>query len=70
MLESHPAAGETPAFKGSAMLAVGETAEAVKELLREDIYTISGVWDLDNTQIIPVSVVFHAIRLSIYELSP
>jgi uncharacterized protein len=63
MLESHPAAGETPVFKGSVLLVVGETSEDIKELLRKDVYTTNGVWDLDNVQIIPVSV---SIHLSIY----
>lgn len=55
MLESHPAEGETPSFKGSMMLAVAENETAVRELLEKDIYTTSGVWDLENAQIIAVS---------------
>lgn len=54
MLESHPAEGETPTFKGSMMLAVAENETAVRELLAKDIYSTSGVWDLDNAQIIAV----------------
>ncbi|KAJ5176328.1 uncharacterized protein N7482_002205 [Penicillium canariense] len=53
MLESHPAEGETPAFKGSMMLAVAESEAEVREILEKDIYTTSGVWDLANAQIIP-----------------
>ncbi|OXV11372.1 hypothetical protein Egran_00867 [Elaphomyces granulatus] len=60
MLESHPAAGETPVFKGSALLVVGETSEDIKELLRKDVYTTSGVWDLDNVQIIPFKTALRA----------
>jgi len=60
MLESHPAAGETPVFKGSVLLVVGETSEDIKELLRKDVYTTSGVWDLDNVQIIPFKTALRA----------
>jgi hypothetical protein len=54
MFNSHPAGGETPSFKGSMMLAVGESEAEVRELLGKDIYAVSGVWDLENAQIIPV----------------
>ncbi|EKV19601.1 hypothetical protein PDIG_02020 [Penicillium digitatum PHI26] len=53
MLNAHPADGETPSFKGSMMLAVAENEAQVLELLSKDIYTVSGVWDLENAQIIP-----------------
>jgi hypothetical protein len=55
MLDSHTAAGGIPSFRGSAMVVVAENAEAVKELLSNDIYASEGVWDLENAQIIPVS---------------
>lgn len=54
MLESHPAEGETPAFKGSMMLAVAENEAEVRAILENDIYARSGVWDLAKAQIIPV----------------
>lgn len=54
MLNAHPAEGETPSFKGSMMLAVAESEAEVREILSKDIYTTSGVWDLENAQIIPV----------------
>lgn len=54
MLNSHPAEGETPSFKGSMMLAVAESEAEVRALLENDIYSRSGVWDLENAQIIPV----------------
>ena len=54
MLESHPAEGEVPNFKGSMMLAVAESEAEVRALLEKDIYSRSGVWDLANAQIIPV----------------
>ncbi|KAJ5570501.1 uncharacterized protein N7459_009931 [Penicillium hispanicum] len=53
MLESHPAEGETPSFKGSMMLVVAETEAAALKILENDIYSRTGVWDLENAQIIP-----------------
>lgn len=55
MLESHPAEGEDPKFKGSMLVALAESAAEVRELLSRDIYATEGVWDLENAQIIPVS---------------
>ena len=57
MLESHPAEGETPAFKGSMMLALASDEAEVRAILENDIYTRSGVWDLSKAQIIPVRCV-------------
>ena len=54
MLESHPAEGETPAFKGSMMLAMAADEAEVRAILENDIYAHSGVWDLSKAQIIPV----------------
>lgn len=56
MLESHPAEGETPSFKGSMMLAMAENEAEVRALLESDIYGTSGVWDLERAQIIPVCI--------------
>lgn len=56
MLESHPAEGETPSFKGSMMLAVAENEAEVRKILENDIYHRTGVWDLENAQIIAVCV--------------
>ncbi|KAE8390614.1 hypothetical protein ETB97_002335 [Aspergillus alliaceus] len=53
MVDSHPAPGETPPFKGSALIVVAEDEAQVRELIRKDIYTRSGVWDVENVQIIP-----------------
>lgn len=58
MLNSHPAEGESPSFKGSMMLAVAETEAELHELFANDIYGTSGVWDLEKAQIIPVCLLF------------
>ncbi|OJJ44751.1 hypothetical protein ASPZODRAFT_18322 [Penicilliopsis zonata CBS 506.65] len=62
MLESHPAPGETPAFKGSVMMIVAESVEQAKEIISQDIYTRTGVWDLENAQFIPFK---SAVRTSL-----
>lgn len=33
---------------------VAEDEQQARRLLEEDVYSKSGVWDLENTQIIPV----------------
>ena len=48
-----PKEGETPPMIGSALLVVASTKEEVLELLKNDIYTKSGVWDMNNVQIWP-----------------
>lgn len=58
MFDAHPADGETPSFNGSMLVAAGESAEQVKEMLARDIYTTSGVWDLENAKIVPVCFTF------------
>ncbi|KAI1173145.1 hypothetical protein F4777DRAFT_581269 [Nemania sp. FL0916] len=45
-------------FYGSALVCVASSKEEVIELLKKDIYTTSGVWDLDNTQIWPAKFAF------------
>lgn len=64
MLESHPAEGEDPKFKGSMLVALAESAAEVRELLSRDIYATEGVWDLENAQIIPVSFFFYLVLYS------
>ncbi|KAI1156331.1 hypothetical protein F4825DRAFT_446523 [Nemania diffusa] len=41
-------------FYGSTLVCVASSKEEILELLSKDIYTTSGVWDLDNVQIWPV----------------
>lgn len=54
MLNAHPADGETPSFKGSMMMVIAENEAQVLELLKNDIYVKSDVWDMEKAQIIPV----------------
>ncbi|KAJ5238551.1 hypothetical protein N7468_003170 [Penicillium chermesinum] len=54
LLESHPAEGEAPVFKGSMMMVVAEDEAAVRALLEKDIYAREGVWDLEKAQVYPV----------------
>lgn len=75
MLNSHPAEGETPSFKGSMMLAVAENEAEVRALLENDIYSRSGVWDLEAAQIIPVRtlsivslLLIHLLTVSIVQV--
>lgn len=54
MFNSHPQEGEVPSFKGSALMVVAENEQQARRLLEEDVYSKSGVWDLEKTQIVPV----------------
>ncbi|KAI9044834.1 YciI family protein [Aspergillus affinis] len=53
MVESHPVEGETPSFKGSMLVYAATNVEEVKDIIKSDIYTSSGVWDVEKAQIIP-----------------
>jgi hypothetical protein len=64
MLNAHPSEGETPSFKGSMLIYTVEKEEEAWELIRNDIYVKSGVWDVDAAQVIPVCPLFpHAMIL-------
>ncbi|KAB8075550.1 hypothetical protein BDV29DRAFT_171647 [Aspergillus leporis] len=52
MLNSYPAHGETPSFKGSVMIVVAEDEAQVRELIKKDIYATSGMWDVERVEII------------------
>lgn len=54
MLDQHPKPDDSVSFKGSVMIYVAESKEEVEELVKNDIYTKSDVWDLEKAQIIPV----------------
>ncbi|RAL05775.1 uncharacterized protein BO80DRAFT_420977 [Aspergillus ibericus CBS 121593] len=53
MLDKHPKEGESMTFQGTSLMLVVESKEAAEEIIRNDIYAKSGVWDLDKVQIIP-----------------
>lgn len=53
---AHPPTGdEQKAFNGSCVVARATTKEEVMEEIRKDIYATSGVWNLDQVMIYPVS---------------
>ncbi|KAB8199453.1 hypothetical protein BDV34DRAFT_231189 [Aspergillus parasiticus] len=49
----HPQEGKDAQFLGSVVVYTGENAEEVQELINNDIYAKSGVWDLGRVQIYP-----------------
>jgi hypothetical protein len=57
MFESHPEEGKDALFRGSMIVYTGDTAEEIHDIIKNDIYAKSGVWDLEKAQVIPVSLV-------------
>ncbi|KAI8649287.1 YCII domain-containing protein [Fusarium keratoplasticum] len=53
IFEKHPVDGEPAQFKGSVVVYSAETAEQVREIIENDVYATSGVWDLEKVQILP-----------------
>ncbi|KAH7142882.1 hypothetical protein B0J13DRAFT_51382 [Dactylonectria estremocensis] len=53
IFEKHPVDGEPALFKGSVVVYAAESVEQVREIIRNDVYAISGVWDIEKAQIIP-----------------
>ncbi|KAJ6013092.1 hypothetical protein N7522_003447 [Penicillium canescens] len=49
----HPQEGKKAQFLGSVVVYTGENAEEVREIISNDIYASSGVWDLEKVQIYP-----------------
>ena len=48
-MDAHPASGgETPKMNGSVLIYVADTEEQVWQLVKNDIYTKTGVWDSDK----------------------
>jgi hypothetical protein len=45
-------------FMGSTLVCWAESKEEIIEELKKDIYTKSGVWDLDKVQIYPFKAAF------------
>ncbi|KAJ5766163.1 uncharacterized protein N7511_003779 [Penicillium nucicola] len=56
IFEEHPQQGKDSQFLGSVVVYTGENIEEVRELINNDIYARSGVWDLERVQIYPIGV--------------
>lgn len=52
-MSKHPETGESPDMTGSVMLIMAESEEEVRRFAAEDVYTRSGVWDMDAIKIWP-----------------
>ncbi|KAF8475025.1 hypothetical protein BDZ91DRAFT_712150 [Kalaharituber pfeilii] len=52
--------GETPGFKGSAMVALAASKEEVLAVLKADPYTKEDVWDWDKVEIYPFRTAIRA----------
>ncbi|CAG8395762.1 unnamed protein product [Penicillium salamii] len=55
IFEQHPQEGEDAKFLGSVVVYTGEDVDEVRRMITNDIYATSGVWDLENLKIYPVS---------------
>ncbi|OOF98972.1 hypothetical protein ASPCADRAFT_204664 [Aspergillus carbonarius ITEM 5010] len=53
MLGSHPEEGQDLSFKGSMLIYTAETVEEVRQLVEDDIYAKSGVWDMEKALVVP-----------------
>lgn len=45
-------------FSGSTLMVVAESKQAVIDLIKDDVYVKSGVWDLEKAQIWPAKIAF------------
>lgn len=63
MFDSHPVEGETPSAKGSMFVLFAEDIEQVKQFLRQDVYSTSGVWDWEKATITPVCLILFSSGL-------
>lgn len=45
-------------FAGSTLMVVAESRQAVIDLIKDDVYVKSGVWDLEKAQIWPAKIAF------------
>ena len=55
IFEKHPQEGEDSKFLGSVVVYTGENVEEVQKMINNDIYATSGVWNLEEVRIYPVS---------------
>lgn len=61
--DAHPTEGKPASFKGSMMIFRAATEADVRAILSNDVYVKSDVWDLENAQIIPVSLFWVSLLL-------
>ncbi|KAJ5568049.1 hypothetical protein N7450_010535 [Penicillium hetheringtonii] len=53
IFKEHPQEGKDSQFFGSVVVYTGENVEEIRQIIKNDIYATSGVWDLEKTQIYP-----------------
>ncbi|KAI4099301.1 MAG: hypothetical protein LQ339_006093, partial [Xanthoria mediterranea] len=63
LLDDVPQAGQSLKIRGSVILVQEDTRERVLQVLRQDIYHIRGIWDLEQAQIYPVSSASRRLRI-------
>ncbi|CAG7949180.1 unnamed protein product [Penicillium olsonii] len=52
-LTHHGAIDEEPSENGTIMILKAESEEVIREIIREDIFTVEGVWDFEKVVIQP-----------------
>lgn len=62
MVAEHPAPDTVPTFKGSVLVMQCKSADEAWEHLRKDIYTTSGVWNLEKTTVTPMLSAFWPVQ--------
>lgn len=45
-------------FAGSTLMVVAESRQAVIDMIKDDVYVRSGVWDLEKAMIWPAKIAF------------
>ena len=60
VLEDMPADDEVSSMKfaGSTLVVVAESRQAVIDMIKDDVYVKSGVWDLEKAMIWPAKIAF------------
>ncbi|KAL2206953.1 hypothetical protein CC79DRAFT_1370348 [Sarocladium strictum] len=53
IFDTHPSEGQVPVFKGSVVVYTGEAQREILDIIKNDVYATSGVWDVEKVQIIP-----------------
>ncbi|VUC24054.1 unnamed protein product [Clonostachys rosea] len=52
-VSTHPPEGQFPDAKGSVIIYAVENLEEAKEYVKNDPYTVNGVWDIETANYIP-----------------